>query len=93
MAPATPQLLWAEPVLAARRQDGRIPLFGNGEETRGPFVRDDAVDLILKVVSYGSTGVLNLATGASATFRAVAEMVAAHAGRPVEIAPSPRRAR
>ena len=72
-------------------KDGRIPLFGNGEETRDHLYADDAVDLILKVVSYGSTGVLNLATGASATFRAVAEMVAAHAGRPVEIAPSPRQ--
>jgi nucleoside-diphosphate-sugar epimerase len=72
-------------------KDGRIPLFGNGEETRDHLYADDAVDLILKVVSHGSTGFLNLATGKSETFRAVAEMVAARAGRSVEIAPSPRQ--
>jgi nucleoside-diphosphate-sugar epimerase len=72
-------------------KDGRISLFGNGEETRDHLYVDDAVDLILKVVSHGSTGLLNLATGTSVTFRAVAEMVAARAGRPVEIAPSARQ--
>jgi nucleoside-diphosphate-sugar epimerase len=34
---------------------------------------------------------LNVATGTSATFRAIAEMVAARAGRSVEIAPSARQ--
>jgi UDP-glucose 4-epimerase len=72
-------------------KDGRIPLFGNGEETRDHLHIDDAVDLMLKVVAHGSTGLLNLATGKSATFRAVADMVAARAGRPVEVAPSPRQ--
>jgi UDP-glucose 4-epimerase len=72
-------------------KDGRVSLFGNGEETRDHLYIDDAVDLILKVVSHGSTGLLNLASGNSATFRAAAEMVAARAGRPVEIAPSPRQ--
>jgi nucleoside-diphosphate-sugar epimerase len=72
-------------------KDGRVSLFGNGEETRDHLYIDDAVDLILKVVSHGSTGLLNLASGNSATFRAAAEMAAAHAGRPVEIAPSPRQ--
>ena len=72
-------------------EDGRIPLFGNGEETRDHLHVNDAVDLILKVVSYGSKGLLNLATGKSETFRTVAETVAARAGRPVEIAPSARQ--
>jgi UDP-glucose 4-epimerase len=72
-------------------KDGRIPLFGNGEETRDHLHVDDAGDLILKVVSHGSTGLLNLATGKSATFRAVADMIAAAAGRPVDIASSPRQ--
>jgi UDP-glucose 4-epimerase len=72
-------------------KDGRIPLFGNGEETRDHLYADDAVDLILKVVSHGSTGFLNLATGKSETFRTVAEMVSARARRSVEIAPSPRQ--
>jgi nucleoside-diphosphate-sugar epimerase len=72
-------------------KDGRIPLFGNGEETRDHLHADDAVDLILKVASHRSTGLLNLATGKSQTFRAVAGMIAARTGRPVEIAPSARQ--
>lgn len=72
-------------------KDGRIALFGNGEETRDHLHADDAVDRILEVVSHGSTGLLNLATGKSRTFRAVADMIAEHAGRPIEIAVSPRQ--
>ena len=72
-------------------KDGRIPLFGNGEETRDHLHVDDAVDLMLEVASHGSTGLLNLATGNSATFRAVADMIAARAGRPVAVEPSPRQ--
>jgi UDP-glucose 4-epimerase len=72
-------------------KDARIPLFGNGEETRDHLHVDDALDLILKVVTHGSTGLLNLATGKSETFRAVADMIAARAGRPVEVAVSPRQ--
>ena len=72
-------------------KDGRIALFGNGEETRDHLHVDDAVDVILKVISHGSTGALNLATGRSETFRSVAEMVAARAGRPVEIVTSARQ--
>jgi len=68
----------------------RIALFGNGEETRDHLYVADAVALILEVVTRGSTGLLNLATGTSATFRAVAETIAACSGRPVAIAPSAR---
>jgi UDP-glucose 4-epimerase len=72
-------------------KDGRIPLFGDGEETRDHLRVDDAADLMLRVASHGSTGLLNLATGTSQTFRAVADLIAAHAGRPVEVAPFPRQ--
>jgi UDP-glucose 4-epimerase len=72
-------------------KDGRIPLFGNGEETRDHLYVDDAVEFILDVVSHGSTGLINLASGKSVTFRAVADMVPARAGRPVEVAPPPRQ--
>ena len=40
-------------------KEGRIALFGNGEETRDHLHVDDAVDLLLKVISHGSTGLLN----------------------------------
>jgi UDP-glucose 4-epimerase len=72
-------------------KDGRIALFGDGEETRDHLYVDDAVDLILKTIMRGSTGVLNLVTGKSESFRAVADLVAAQAGRPIEIAPSARQ--
>jgi nucleoside-diphosphate-sugar epimerase len=72
-------------------KDGRISLFGNGEETRDHLHVDDAVGLILRVITHGSAGLLNLASGSSATFRSVAEAVAARAGRTVEIATSARQ--
>jgi nucleoside-diphosphate-sugar epimerase len=72
-------------------KDGRIALFGNGEETRDHLYVDDAVDLMLQTAMHGSTGVLNLVTGKSESFRAVADLVAAQAGRPIEIVPSARQ--
>jgi nucleoside-diphosphate-sugar epimerase len=72
-------------------KDGRIALFGNGEETRDHLYVDDAVDLILKIALHGSTGLLNLATGKSESFRSVADLVAAQSGRPVEVVPSARQ--
>jgi UDP-glucose 4-epimerase len=72
-------------------KDGRIPLFGNGEESRDHLHVDDATQLILKVVTHGSAGLMNLATGTSETFRMVADLVAARAGRAVEVASSPRQ--
>jgi UDP-glucose 4-epimerase len=40
---------------------------------------------------HGSSGLLNLATGKSESFRTVAEIIAARAGRPAEIGSSPRQ--
>jgi UDP-glucose 4-epimerase len=72
-------------------KDGRVPLFGGGEETRDHLYVDDAVALTLGVIAHRSTGLLNVASGKSATFRAVAEAVAAGMGRPVTIEPSARQ--
>jgi len=72
-------------------KDGRIALFGNGEEMRDHLYVDDAIDLMLQAAMRGSTGLLNLATGKSESFRAVADLVAAQAGRHVEIVPSARQ--
>jgi UDP-glucose 4-epimerase len=71
--------------------EGRIALFGNGEETRDHLYVTDAVALILAVVARGSTGLLNLATGTSVTFRSVADIIAACSGRTVAIEPSARQ--
>jgi nucleoside-diphosphate-sugar epimerase len=72
-------------------KDGRIALFGNGEEMRDHLYVDDAIDLMLQAAMRGSTGLLNLASGKSESFRAVADLVAAQAGRHVEIVPSARQ--
>jgi nucleoside-diphosphate-sugar epimerase len=76
-------------------KEGRITLFGNGEESRDHLYIDDAAELLLHVLRHGSTGLVNLATGRSVTFRAVAELVAervaATSGRPVEVVPSARQ--
>jgi UDP-glucose 4-epimerase len=72
-------------------EDGRIALFGNGEEMRDHVYIGDAIDLVLKVITHGSTGLINVASGKSVPFRAVADLVAAQAGKPVEVAPSPRQ--
>ena len=76
-------------------KDGRITLFGNGEETRDHIYVDDAAARVLDVLRHRSTGLVNLATGTSVTFRAVADLVAeqigAQSGKPVEVVPSARQ--
>lgn len=73
------------------RKDGRIVLFGAGEETRDHIYIDDAVALIALVLSYRSSGILNLASGHSISFAALAEKVARQFSTPVEIAGTPRQ--
>jgi len=76
-------------------KDGRITLFGNGEENRDHVYVDDAVALVLDVLRHGTTGLVNVATGASSTFRVVADLIAeqvgAQSGKPVEVVPSVRQ--
>jgi nucleoside-diphosphate-sugar epimerase len=71
--------------------EGRISLFGEGEETRDHLHVDDAVDVILKVVGHGSRGLINVASGKSMAFRDVANLVGAGMSSPVEIVSSERK--
>ncbi len=78
-----------------RRQahkDGKIPLGGEGEETRDHVFVDDVAELCLRVLRQGSTGLLNLATGRSIDFGSLARLVAARFKNDVNICPSPRTA-
>jgi len=68
-----------------------ITLFGDGEEKRDHVLVDDVAALASAVLHHRSKGVLNIATGRSASFREVAEMVVALSSRPVEIRGTPRR--
>ena len=56
---------------------GRIDLFGNGEETRDHLFIADAVASLRAVLARGSTGLINVASGTSVTFRQIADRIAA----------------
>jgi UDP-glucose 4-epimerase len=71
--------------------DARIQLFGNGEETRDHLYIDDTVALLLAIIRRGSSGLVNLASGKSHTFRALADLIVAQAGQPAAVEPSERR--
>jgi UDP-glucose 4-epimerase len=68
-----------------------ITLFGEGEEKRDHVHVDDVAALVSAVLHHRSQGVLNIATGNSASFREVAEMVVALSGRSVDIRRTPRQ--
>jgi len=74
--------------LAAQGKD--IVLFGEGEERRDHVLIDDVAELIFRILLRGSTGTLNIATGAVHSFRSIAEMVVAAAGSKVVITSTPR---
>jgi nucleoside-diphosphate-sugar epimerase len=68
-----------------------ITLFGEGEEQRDHVCIDDVARLIAQVILHRSTGVLNIATGSSVSFRAIAELVVKLSGKPVEVRGTPRQ--
>src|SRR5262245_26516042 len=68
----------------------KISLIGNGEEIRDHLYIDDAVEVIRRVIAYGSTGLLNVASGNCTSFRKVAELIAAKCTS-VSIELSPRK--
>jgi nucleoside-diphosphate-sugar epimerase len=72
-------------------KEGRITLFGEGEEMRDHILVDDVVALTLRVLRHRSAGTLNLATGRSVTFAELAQRVAALFDRPIEIVGTPRQ--
>lgn len=72
-------------------QDGRITLFGEGEEMRDHVHVGDVARLILLVLRHRSAGLLNIASGRSVSYRGLARMIATLSDRPVEIVAGPRR--
>jgi UDP-glucose 4-epimerase len=68
-----------------------ITLFGEGEEKRDHVHIDDVAELINAALQHRSTGTLNIATGRSASFREIAEMITTLSSRPVEIRGTPRQ--
>ena len=66
-------------------------LFGEGEERRDHVLVDDVAELLRLILVHRSSGVLNAATGAVASFRQIAETVVGLFDRPVAIKGSPRQ--
>lgn len=74
----------------AANTEGRITLFGAGEETRDHIHVDDVAALTVRCLMHKSTGTLNVATGRSVSFKELARLVAQLFGKTVEIAETPR---
>ena len=68
----------------------KISIFGKGEELRDHVSIDDVARLILEVVRHKSSGVLNLASGETISFRAIAEKIISLTKPSIEIIEIPR---
>jgi nucleoside-diphosphate-sugar epimerase len=75
----------------AAHREGRITLFGEGEERRDHLLVDDLAALTLLVLRHGSSGTLNLATGRSISYAELARKIVAQFDRPIEIVGTPRQ--
>ncbi|MCR4302388.1 MAG: NAD(P)-dependent oxidoreductase [Sulfuricaulis sp.] len=75
----------------AAQNDGKITLFGGGEETRDHVHVDDVAALTVRCLLHQSTGTLNVATGISKSFLKAAELVAKQFNRNIEIISTPRQ--
>ena len=74
----------------AAQKDGKITLFGGGEETRDHVHVNDAAALTVRCLLHQSIGTLNVATGTSKSFYEIAEIVARQFGNRIEIITTPR---
>ena len=75
----------------AARKEGKISIFGGGEETRDHIFVDDVVALIDLVIRHRSAGTLNVVSGRSISFGDLARMVAGHFPQRIEIVQMPRQ--
>lgn len=72
------------------RKEGKITLFGNGEETRDHVHVDDVAGIAVLCLAHRSSGTLNVATGQSHSFADVAQSVARQFEEKIEIVGTPR---
>lgn len=71
--------------------DGKVTLFGEGEETRDHILVDDVAALTILVLRHRSIGTLNLATGRSISYAELAKKVAALLDNPIDITSTSRQ--
>jgi nucleoside-diphosphate-sugar epimerase len=74
----------------AALKDGKIVLFGCGEERRDHVHVKDVASLIQRCLEHRSAGVLNAVTGQAWSFRAIAEKITGVLGYPIAIQELPR---
>jgi UDP-glucose 4-epimerase len=77
--------------LRTAQSDGRIVLFGQGEEERDHVYIDDVARIILECLLRGSSGAINAVSGIALTFQEVARKIVAAVATPVTIENVPRR--
>jgi nucleoside-diphosphate-sugar epimerase len=68
-----------------------IVLFGEGEERRDHVLVDDVAEIVCRVLEHRSQGTLNIATGEVASFRDIAERIAATVKPAVPVRGTPRQ--
>jgi UDP-glucose 4-epimerase len=78
--------------IQAMLKENKISIFGDGEEMRDHIYIEDVAELIWLCIAHRSTGLLNVATGNSTSFKTVAETIAKLSGHPVTIEKLPRGA-
>jgi UDP-glucose 4-epimerase len=71
-------------------KDGKISLFGEGEERRDHILIDDLIELTLRVLRRRSIGMALGVTGRSVSFGEIAALVARQSDPPAEIVRLPR---
>jgi nucleoside-diphosphate-sugar epimerase len=72
------------------QKDGKITLFGGGEESRDHVHVQDVASIAVACLERKSAGTLNVATGVSSSFRRVAEFVASQFPGKAEVVATPR---
>jgi nucleoside-diphosphate-sugar epimerase len=72
-------------------KDGKIALFGEGEEMRDHLLVDDVIALTMLVLAHRSTGTLNIASGRSISYAELAKKIAALFDKPIEIVGTERQ--
>ncbi|GEO42987.1 NAD-dependent dehydratase [Skermanella aerolata] len=75
----------------AAHKDGKITLFGGGEEMRDHISVDDVVGLLLMTLLHRSAGTLNLATGRSISYLDLAYKIADQFSDPIDVVLTPRQ--
>lgn len=76
--------------LRSALSEGKITLFGNGEERRHHVFVEDVAELIRMCMERGGTGVINLVTGGAISFGDLAEKIVRLSGPGVVVERRPR---